>query len=253
MRRFITTSTSVRHLSLSWASSIQTKPPHPTSWRSIVILFSHLRLGLPSGPFSFRFPNRKTVYASPLPHTRYMPRPSHFSRFYHPNKSLRSTLCSFLHYPVTSSLLGSAPYSQIPSVYVPPSMSATKFNTHTKQQEILQSCSILIWYLLLPLRNSRNFGDISMHRYLKNKIVPDLAMKASRGCGCIAPLILDIDAKWRWVVNFTPRPLCPLANSLGNHWIGCSVCPGWVWPFRRKKNHFLLPIIETRNIQPVPQ
>ena len=34
-RRFITAFTSARHLSLSWASSIQSKPPHPTSWRSI--------------------------------------------------------------------------------------------------------------------------------------------------------------------------------------------------------------------------
>jgi hypothetical protein len=43
-RRFITASTSARHLSLSWASSIQSILPHPTSWRSILILFSHLRL-----------------------------------------------------------------------------------------------------------------------------------------------------------------------------------------------------------------
>jgi len=48
-RRFITAFTSVRHLSLFWASSIQSIPPHPTSWRSILILSSHLRLGLPSG------------------------------------------------------------------------------------------------------------------------------------------------------------------------------------------------------------
>jgi hypothetical protein len=34
-RMFITAVTSVRHLSLSWASSIQSIPPHPTSWRSI--------------------------------------------------------------------------------------------------------------------------------------------------------------------------------------------------------------------------
>jgi len=33
-RRFITTLTSVRHLSLSWASPIQSTYPHPTSWRS---------------------------------------------------------------------------------------------------------------------------------------------------------------------------------------------------------------------------
>ena len=47
-RRFITALTSARHLSLSWASSIQSIPPHPTSWTSILILSSHLRLGLPS-------------------------------------------------------------------------------------------------------------------------------------------------------------------------------------------------------------
>jgi hypothetical protein len=40
-----------RHLSLSWASPIQSIPPHPTSWRSILILSSHLRLGHPSGLF----------------------------------------------------------------------------------------------------------------------------------------------------------------------------------------------------------
>jgi len=48
-RRFITALTSVRHLSLSWASPIQSIYPHPTSWRSFLILSTHLRLGLPSG------------------------------------------------------------------------------------------------------------------------------------------------------------------------------------------------------------
>ena len=47
-RRFITTLTSVRHLSLSWATPIQSIYPHPTSWRSILILSTRLRLGLPS-------------------------------------------------------------------------------------------------------------------------------------------------------------------------------------------------------------
>ena len=45
-RRFITAFKSARHLSLSWASSIQSVPPHPSSWRSILILSSHLRLGV---------------------------------------------------------------------------------------------------------------------------------------------------------------------------------------------------------------
>ena len=47
-RRFITALTSVRHLSLSWASPIQSIYPHPTSWRSVLILSTHLCLGLPS-------------------------------------------------------------------------------------------------------------------------------------------------------------------------------------------------------------
>ena len=36
-------------------------PAHPTSWRSILILFSHLRLGLPSGLFPSVLPT-KTLY-----------------------------------------------------------------------------------------------------------------------------------------------------------------------------------------------
>ena len=45
-RKFITALTRVRQLSLSWASPIQSIHPHPTSWRSILILSTHLRLGL---------------------------------------------------------------------------------------------------------------------------------------------------------------------------------------------------------------
>ena len=43
-RRFITALTSVRHLPLSWASPIQSIYPHPTSWRSVLILSTHLIL-----------------------------------------------------------------------------------------------------------------------------------------------------------------------------------------------------------------
>jgi hypothetical protein len=38
---FITAFTSVRQLSLSWATSIQSILPHPIFWRSILILFTH--------------------------------------------------------------------------------------------------------------------------------------------------------------------------------------------------------------------
>ena len=64
--RFITALKSARHLSLSWASPIQSIYPHLTSWRSILILSNHLRLGLPSGLFPSGFPT-KTLY-TPSPH-----------------------------------------------------------------------------------------------------------------------------------------------------------------------------------------
>ena len=65
-RRFIAALTSVRHLSLSWASPIHSIYPHPTSWRSILILSTHLRLGLSSSLLPSGFSN-KTLYA-PSPH-----------------------------------------------------------------------------------------------------------------------------------------------------------------------------------------
>ena len=83
-RRFITALTSVRHLSLSWASPIQSTYPHPTSWSSILILCTHLRLGLPSGLLPSGFPT-KTLYTPLLTHTHHMPSPSHSFRFYHPH------------------------------------------------------------------------------------------------------------------------------------------------------------------------
>ena len=64
-RRFINVLTSARHLSLSWANSIQSPQPPPTSWRAILILSSHLRLGLPNCLFPSGFPTR-TLY-TPLP------------------------------------------------------------------------------------------------------------------------------------------------------------------------------------------
>ena len=84
-------------------------PPHLTSWRSILILFTHLCLGLPSGVF---FPTKtlNTPLLSPIRATC----PSHlrlldlitritFSEQY---RSFSASLCSFFHSSVTSSLLG---------------------------------------------------------------------------------------------------------------------------------------------------
>ena len=64
-RRFLAVLTSARHLSLSWANSIQSTQPPPTSWRSILILSSHLHLGLPNGLITSDFPTR--TLCTPLP------------------------------------------------------------------------------------------------------------------------------------------------------------------------------------------
>ena len=64
-RKFITTLKSACHRSLSSAKIIKSMPPHPTSWRSILISSSHQCLGLPSGLLSSGFPT-KTLCA-PLP------------------------------------------------------------------------------------------------------------------------------------------------------------------------------------------
>jgi len=74
-RTFITALTSVRHLSLSWASPVRSIYSHPTSWRSILILSTHLRLGLPSGLLSSYFPS-KTLY-TPLSSTICATCPAH--------------------------------------------------------------------------------------------------------------------------------------------------------------------------------
>ena len=68
-RRFITAITSVRQLSLSWASPIQSIYPHPTSWRSILIS-TRLRLGLPSGLLPSGFASKTKIHFNIiLPHT----------------------------------------------------------------------------------------------------------------------------------------------------------------------------------------
>ena len=86
--------------------------PHPTYRRYIIILSFHLCLGLPSGLFPSGFPTKShfTPLLSPIHATC----PAHLillkfitqTVLGEEYRSLSSLLCSFLHSPVTFSLLG---------------------------------------------------------------------------------------------------------------------------------------------------
>jgi len=133
-RRFITAFTSGLHLLLSCGNSIKPILPHPTSWRSsqsYPSIYSCVSQVVSFAP----------VYASPIPHTRYMPRSSHSSRFFHPNnigwgvQIIKLLISSFSPLPCYLVPLRPKYSSQhlILKHIVPPSMWATKFHTHTKQ------------------------------------------------------------------------------------------------------------------------
>ena len=86
--------------------------PHSTSWRTILILSSHLCLGLPYGLFHAGF-STKPLYV-PLLSPMHPTCPAHFILLNlitkivlgEECKPLNTSLFSFLHSPVTSSLLG---------------------------------------------------------------------------------------------------------------------------------------------------
>ena len=57
-QRFNTAFKSTHHLFLSWARSIQSMPPHPTYWKSVLILSFHLCHCFPNGLFPLGFPTK---------------------------------------------------------------------------------------------------------------------------------------------------------------------------------------------------
>ena len=111
-RRFITALTSVRHLSLSWASSIQVHIPISH------LLEIHPNIIHPSTPRSsqwapsLRFPHQGPIHPLSSPIRATCPAHPILLHFItrtilgEEYKSFSSSLCSLLHSPVTSSLLG---------------------------------------------------------------------------------------------------------------------------------------------------
>ena len=73
---------------LSLLDPVHTPTSHFLKIFLIIILTS--TPWFPKWSLSLRFPHQNPVYTSLLPYTRYMPRPSHSSRFYHPNNIMSS-------------------------------------------------------------------------------------------------------------------------------------------------------------------
>jgi hypothetical protein len=138
-RRFITTLTSARHLSLSWTRSIQYVPPHPTSWRSILIL-SYLSPGLPSGLFPSGFPTR--ILYAPLLFPIRATSPNHLILDFI-TRLIKLLLYSFFHCPVTSSLFYLSPYSQTPSATFLPQYKRAGFTPAQNKRQ--NNSSLYFW------------------------------------------------------------------------------------------------------------
>jgi len=114
---------------------------------------------------SLRIPHQIPVYASPNPHMCYMPCPSYSSWFDHTilgeeHRSLSSSLWSFLHYPVTSSLIDTnIPLSTLCSntfkILSSLNMSVQASHLYTRTGKIIVLCFLIFIFLNSKLQDKR--------------------------------------------------------------------------------------------------
>ena len=140
----------------SWARPIQSIYPHPTSWRSVLISSTHLRLGLPSGLFLSGF-STKTLY-TPLSSPICAKCPAHLilhdfitrTILGEEYKSFSSSLCNLLHSPTPHSLMSISIVIILSHAHLSPKISSLQVLTYKIWHEFFH-------LILCVLHDSTNF------------------------------------------------------------------------------------------------
>ena len=194
-RRFIIAITSVRHLSLSWASPIQSIYPHPTSWRSILILSTHLHLGLPWWSLSLRFPHQDPIHTpSPYPYAPHA-QPISFSMGLTTHQNLGSRIrisAAVLPFPLRDFVEFEWILPERPFGY--------KNHSYCPHQHITR------YIALIPSIFAGHRALINVKFTLKPEI-------KTEGAKVQLNSFFNLGARWVWVVNATPRPLYPRGKT----------------------------------------
>jgi hypothetical protein len=94
-------------------------------------------------------------------------------------------------------------------------------------------------FLQTPVSTEELVSTGSLFVPVKIKVAPVHAIKAhGGGSGDLVPLILNVGARWRWLVNFTPRPLCPRERILVPIEYEVMNVPDSVWMLLEKRQIF---------------